>query len=102
MVDGCHRIAALWRVVVPIAAPAIATAGIFSFMLAWSDFAFSLSFLQSPGHYTAPLAIIFNSTSKYTTYYNLLDAMVMITACRSSLLVLLAQRRIVSGLTAVR
>lgn len=99
MVDGCHRITALWRVVVPVAAPAIVTAAIFSFMLAWGDFAFSLSFLHSPGHYTAPLAIIFNSSSKYTTYYNVLDAMVMLTALPIFVLVLLAQRRLVSGLT---
>ena len=100
MVDGCSRLAALWRVVVPLAAPAMATAAIFSFILAWSDFAFSLGFLQSTGRYTAPLAIIWNSTSKYTIYYNVLDAMVMVTALPIFLLVLLAQRRIVSGLTA--
>jgi ABC-type glycerol-3-phosphate transport system permease component len=100
MVDGCSRIAALWRVVIPLAAPAMATAAIFSFILAWSDFAFSLAFLQSTGRYTAPLAIIWNSTSKYTVYYNVLDAMVMVTALPIFALVLLAQRRIVSGLTA--
>jgi ABC-type glycerol-3-phosphate transport system permease component len=100
MVDGCSRLAALWRVVMPLAAPAMATAAIFSFILAWSDFAFSLGFLQSTGRYTAPLAIIWNSTSKYTTYYNVLDAMVMVTALPIFALVLLAQRRIVTGLTA--
>lgn len=100
MVDGCSNVRALWHVVVPLAAPAIATAGIFSFILAWSDFAFSLAFLQSTSRYTAPLAIIWNSTSKYTTYYNILDAMVVLTALPIVALVLLAQRRIVSGLTA--
>ena len=100
MVDGCSHIRALWHVVVPLAAPAIATAGIFSFILAWSDFAFSLAFLQSTSRYTAPLAIIWNSTSKYTTYYNVLDAMVILTSLPIVGLVLLAQRRIVSGLTA--
>lgn len=99
MVDGCHRLTALWRVVVPLAAPAMATAAIFSFILSWSDFAFSLGFLQSTSRYTAPLAIIWNSTSKYTIYYNVLDAMVMIAAVPIFLLVLLAQKRIVSGLT---
>lgn len=100
MVDGCSRLTALWRVVMPLAAPAMATAAIFSFILAWSDFAFSLGFLQSTSRFTAPLAIIWNSTSKYTTYYNVLDAMVMVTALPIFALVLLAQRRIVSGLTA--
>jgi ABC-type glycerol-3-phosphate transport system permease component len=101
MVDGCSRLTALWRVVVPIAAPAMATAAIFSFILSWSDFAFSLAFLQpSPTRYTAPYAILFNSQSKYLTNYNVLDAMVMVTTLPIFALVLLAQRRIVSGLTA--
>lgn len=99
MVDGCSRLRAMWHVVVPLAAPAIATAGIFSFILSWSDFAFSLAFLQSTSRYTAPLAIIWNSTSKYTTYFNVLDAMVIVTSLPIIVLVLFAQRRIVSGLT---
>jgi ABC-type glycerol-3-phosphate transport system permease component len=100
MVDGCSRIAALWRVVVPVAAPAMVTAAIFSFVLAWSDFAFSLSFLETPSRYTAPRAILFFGTSKFLTDYNLIDATVIITAIPIFAIVLLAQRRIVSGLTA--
>lgn len=100
MVDGCSRVHALWRVVVPLAAPAMATAGIFSFILSWNDFAFSLAFLSSTGRYTAPLSIIWNSSSRYTIYYNVLDAMVIVTALPICALVLLAQRRIVTGLTA--
>ena len=100
MVDGCSRLVALWRVVLPVAAPAIVTAAIFSFILAWSDFAFSLSFLESPTRYTAPRAILFLGTSKFLTDYNLIDATVIVTAIPIFLIVLLAQRRIVSGLTA--
>lgn len=100
MVDGCTRLGALRRVVLPIAAPALATAGIFSFILAWSDFAFSLSFLETPEMYTAPRAIVALGQSKYQTFYNLTDAAVVVTALPIAALVLLAQRRIVSGLTA--
>jgi ABC-type glycerol-3-phosphate transport system permease component len=100
MVDGCSRIAALWRVVVPIAAPAMVTAAIFSFILAWSDFTFSLSFLDTPARYTAPRAILFLGTSKFLTDYNLIDATVIITALPIFAIVILAQRRIVTGLTA--
>lgn len=100
MVDGCRRLGALWRVVIPLAAPAMATAAIFSFILAWSDFAFSLAFLQTPNRYTAPLAIIDVGYSKYQTFYNYIDAAVIVTALPVFILVLVAQRRIVSGLTA--
>jgi ABC-type glycerol-3-phosphate transport system permease component len=101
MVDGCKRITALWRIVIPLAAPAMATAAIFSFILAWSDFAFSLAFLQSSGNYTAPLAILdIGNYQRYAVDYGTIDAAVLVTAVPIFVLVLFAQRRIVSGLTA--
>lgn len=99
MVDGCGRLRALRLVILPVAAPALATAGIFSFILAWSDFAFSLSFLESPGNYTAPLAIVTLGEGKYQIFYNYIDVSLLVTAAPIVVLVLLAQRRIVSGLT---
>lgn len=101
MVDGCTRLAALWRIVIPLAAPAMVTAGIFSFILAWSDFAFSLTFLQSSGDYTAPLAVqLIGNYQKYAVDYGTIDAATLVTAVPILLLVLVAQRRIVTGLTA--
>jgi ABC-type glycerol-3-phosphate transport system permease component len=99
LVDGCGRLRVLWTVVVPLAAPALATATIFSFILVWSDFAFSLAFLTSSDRFTAPLAILVLGQTKYQTFYNLTDAAVMVTVLPIFALVLLAQRRIVSGLT---
>ncbi|HLH65602.1 MAG TPA: carbohydrate ABC transporter permease [Solirubrobacteraceae bacterium] len=99
MVDGCTRLGALRRVVAPLAAPALATAAVLSFILAWSDFTFSLSFLQDESHFTAPLAMLQLGQTKFYTYYNLTDATVVITALPIVVLVLVMQRRIVSGLT---
>jgi ABC-type glycerol-3-phosphate transport system permease component len=101
MVDGCTRLTALWRIVIPLAAPAMVTAGIFSFILAWSDFAFSLTFLQSSGDYTAPLAVqLIGNYQKYAVDYGTIDAATLVTAVPILILVLFAQRRIVTGLTA--
>lgn len=99
LVDGCGRLRILWRIVIPLAAPALATVTIFSFIMVWSDFAFSLAFLQSTSHFTAPLGIVMLGTTKYQTYYNYTDAAVMITALPILAIVLFAQRRIVAGLT---
>src|ERR1700741_2636090 len=57
LVDGAARPQTLRKVVIPVAVPAVFTAAILSFILAWNDFAFAVSFLTSPGHFTAPLAI---------------------------------------------
>jgi trehalose/maltose transport system permease protein len=100
LTDGATRLQTLRRVVVPVAVPGVFTAGILSFILAWNDFPFAVSFLTSPNNFTAPLAITVFGQGPYQTYYNLIDAAVVIISIPIALLVLFAQRRIVSGLTA--
>lgn len=100
LVDGATRLEALRKVVVPVAVPGIFTAGILSFILAWNDFTFAVSFLETPGHFTAPLAIVNLGQSQFQVFYNRIDAAVVIITIPIALLVLVAQRRIVSGLTA--
>jgi ABC-type glycerol-3-phosphate transport system permease component len=100
LVDGASRLQVLRKVVVPVAIPAVFTAGILSFILAWNDFAFAVSFLTTPNTFTAPLAITTFGQSEYRTFYNLIDAAVVIISIPIALLVLFAQRRIVAGLTA--
>lgn len=98
-VDGATRMQALRRVVVPVAVPGVFTAAILSFILAWNDFTFALSFLESPSNFTAPLAIVNFGQSQYQVFYNRIDAAVVIITIPVALLVLVAQRRIVAGLT---
>jgi trehalose/maltose transport system permease protein len=100
LVDGATRLQTLRKVVIPVAVPAVFTAAILSFILAWNDFAFAVSFLTSTGHFTAPLAITTFGQSQFQTFYNLIDAAVVIISIPIALLVLFAQRRIVAGLTA--
>jgi ABC-type glycerol-3-phosphate transport system permease component len=100
LVDGATRLQTLRRVVIPVAVPGVFTAAILSFILAWNDFAFAVSFLTSSNRFTAPLAITTFGQSQYQTFYNLIDAAVVIISIPIALLVLLAQRRIVAGLTA--
>ncbi|HYZ55411.1 MAG TPA: carbohydrate ABC transporter permease [Streptosporangiaceae bacterium] len=100
LIDGATRLQTLRKVVVPVAIPGVFTAAILSFILAWNDFAFAVSFLQTPGHFTAPLAIVTFGESQFQVFYNLIDSAVVIISIPIALLVLFLQRRIVSGLTA--
>jgi ABC-type glycerol-3-phosphate transport system permease component len=100
IVDGATRLQALRRVIVPIAVPGIFTVAILGFIFCWNDFLLALMFMTSPSRYTAPLAIMNLGQSQYQTYYNLIDAMVVIITLPIALIVLFAQRRIISGLTA--
>jgi ABC-type glycerol-3-phosphate transport system permease component len=100
LVDGATRLQALRKVVIPVAVPGVFTAAILSFILAWNDFTFAVSFLRTQPHFTAPLAIVTFGQSAYQVFYNRIDAAVVIISIPIALLVLFAQRRIVSGLTA--
>lgn len=100
IVDGATRLQALRRVIVPVAVPGIFTVAILGFIFCWNDFLLALMFLTSPSRYTSPLAIMNLGQSQYQTYYNLIDAMVVIITLPIALIVLFAQRRIISGLTA--
>jgi len=100
LIDGASRMQALRMIIVPVAVPGVFTAAILSFILAWNDFAFALSFLQTPERFTAPLALVNLGQSQFQVFYNIIDAAVVVISLPVALLVLFAQRRIVSGLTA--
>jgi ABC-type glycerol-3-phosphate transport system permease component len=100
VVDGATRLQALRKVILPVAVPGIFTVTILSFILAWNDFTFALSFMETPNRYTAPLAIVDLGQSQFQTYYNRIDAAVVLVTIPVALIVIFAQRRIVSGLTA--
>jgi ABC-type glycerol-3-phosphate transport system permease component len=100
LVDGATRLQALRKVVIPVAVPGVFTAGILAFILAWNDFAFAVSFLETPPHFTAPLSIVNFGQSQFQVFYNRIDAAVVIITIPIAVLVLFAQRRIIAGLTA--
>jgi ABC-type glycerol-3-phosphate transport system permease component len=100
LVDGSTRLRTLRKVIMPVALPGVFTAAILSFILAWNDFLLALSFMTTPNMYTAPVAIVSLGQSQFQVFYNLIDAAVVIISIPVALLVIFAQRRIVSGLTA--
>lgn len=102
VVDGASRMQALRKVIIPVALPGVFTATILSFILAWNDFLFAVSFMQTPNRYTAPVAIVGlgQGVSNYQVLYNRIDAAVVMTAIPIALIVIFAQRRIISGVTA--
>jgi ABC-type glycerol-3-phosphate transport system permease component len=100
LVDGSTRLRTLRKIIIPVAMPGVFTTAILAFMLTWNDFLLALSFMTSASRYTATVAIVTLGQSPYQTFYNLIDAAVVIISLPIAVLVLFAQRRIVSGLTA--
>ncbi len=65
LIDGCTRFQVIWRVVLPLAVPALISVGIYTFMIAWNEFLYAFVFLNDHTLFTIPIKIntIFNDPS---------------------------------------
>jgi ABC-type glycerol-3-phosphate transport system permease component len=97
-IDGASRWSVLLRVVAPLAVPGIATTAILTFIYCWNEFLFALSFTLSPERQTVPVAIAL-LRGRYAVPWGQILAAAVVTTAPVAALVLLAQRRIVQGLT---
>lgn len=97
--DGATRWQSFTRVILPLAGPGLATTAILTFVYAWNEFLFALSFTLGPDRQTVPVAIALFRGQYQVPWGQVLAAAVVATA-PVTLLVLAAQRRIVQGLTA--
>jgi ABC-type glycerol-3-phosphate transport system permease component len=97
--DGASRLRTLWSVVLPLAAPGLATTAILTFLYSWNEFLFALSFALGPERYTVPVAIALFRGQYQVPWGEILAAAVVATV-PVAVIVLAAQRHIVAGLTA--
>jgi ABC-type glycerol-3-phosphate transport system permease component len=99
LVDGASRWQAFTRVVLPLAAPGLATTAILTFIYCWNEFLFALSFTLGPERQTVPVAIAL-FRGQYQVPWGQILAAAMVATLPVAAMVLLFQRRIVQGLTA--
>ena len=98
MIDGCTRLGALWRVVVPLAAPGVFTAGILAFVNAWDEFLLALSLNASAGMRTLPVGITLYQ-GEFTFPWPVISAALIVAIVPIAVLIALFQERVVGGLT---
>ena len=99
LVDGASRWQSFTRVILPVSVPALATTAILTFIYCWNEFLFALSFTLGPERQTVPVAIALFRGQYQVPWGQILAAAVVATV-PVAVLVLIAQRRIVQGLTA--
>jgi multiple sugar transport system permease protein len=97
-VDGCTRVGALVRVILPLARPGVLTTAMFGFLLAWDEFLYSLIFTSTSNAKTIPVAIA-EFTGKFSSDFGLIAAGGVLASLPPLLLALVFQRYIVGGLT---
>src|SRR5215210_1910019 len=101
LVDGATHFMAFRKVVVPLAAPGLATAGILTFIATWNEFLLAITLTSSPKARTVPAAInFFTGSTQFEIPYGTITAASVTISVPLILMVLLFQKRIVAGLTA--
>jgi trehalose/maltose transport system permease protein len=101
LVDGAKPLTIITRVFMPLLWPALATTGLLAFISAWNEFLFAITFTLSNERRTVPVAIaLISGASRFELPWGRVMAASVIVTVPLVLLVLIFQRRIVSGLTA--
>lgn len=96
-IDGASPFKILWKIVFPLAAPGIFTAAIISFIAAWNEYLLTVTLNTNVSYHTVPVAISFLRT-QFQILWGEVTAATIIVAVPTLILVLLFQRRIISGL----
>lgn len=100
-VDGYNTVQMLWQIVLPMTLPALVTTGILTFIAAWNEFIFALTFMTQETRKTIPVATAqLSGASVFEIPYGPIAAATVLGTIPLVLLVLFFQRRIVQGLTA--
>jgi ABC-type glycerol-3-phosphate transport system permease component len=97
-IDGASRLRVMRDVVLPLAAPGLASTAILMFLYCWNEFLFALSFTFGPEHQTVPVAIAL-FRGRYQIAWGEVLAGAAVATLPVVIVVLAFQRRIVAGLT---
>ena len=99
MIDGCSRVGALFRVVIPLSKPGLFATGIFAFLGAWNEFLMALVMTQSLASKTMPVAMA-EFIGRFRVDYGLMCTVGVIACVPPILFALVFQRYLIEGLTA--
>jgi multiple sugar transport system permease protein len=99
LVDGCTRIETLFRIIAPVSAPGIVTAGIIIFVNSWNEFLLALNFNTAMSMRTVPVGITMYQ-GEFAFPWATISAAITIGVLPLVVLILMFQQRIIAGLTA--
>lgn len=101
IMDGASSYTILTKVFLPILSPAIVTTGLLAFIAAWNEFLFALTFTLTNQARTVPVSLaLFTGASQHELPWGLIMAASVLVTLPLVVLVVVFQKRIISGLTA--
>jgi len=100
-VDGLSRLGILFRIIMPLSAPALATTAILVFIFCWNEFLLALTFMTKDSSRTIPVGIaMLSGASYYEIPWDQISAATVLTTLPLVIFVVIFQRKIVEGLSA--
>lgn len=99
MVDGCSRVGAIFRTLVPISWPAFIGAGLYTFLLAWNEFLFAVVLIESWGKRVLTMAI-YSLLAEFVTDWNTMMAFSVLASAPLVVAFVFLQKYMVQGMTA--
>jgi trehalose/maltose transport system permease protein len=102
-VDGATPLQVFYKVLLPLIAPGLVTTGLLAFIAAWNEYLYAVSFIQTPSHYTVPVAIVSFTPpggNAFQVPWGQIMAATVIVTLPLILATLILQKRILAGLTA--
>lgn len=97
LIDGCSRLQTISRVVIPIAMPGLVTTVIYTFITAWNEFMFALTFITSMDK--RPLTLgLYNFVGRWTVQWHYLMASALLAMIPVIILFLVIEKQLVQGL----
>ncbi len=98
LMDGCSRLAVIWRITLPLSLPAIASVALYVFMIAWNEFLFAFMFIDSPEIFTLSRAVVSLNSSEVPRQHLMAGAVIV--TIPVLVIFLWFERFLVQGLTA--
>jgi ABC-type glycerol-3-phosphate transport system permease component len=100
MVDGCTRVGAFFRVILPLVIPGLVSTAIYTLIQTWTEFQLTNFMISDAKHYTLPLYLNNFLGVNTEILYNEVMATALLMAAPIVILFMLVQRQVASGLTA--
>jgi multiple sugar transport system permease protein len=96
-IDGCNRMGTLLRIMIPIASPGLVTAMIYTFIQAWNDFLFPLSFINAQSKMPLTLGI-YQFVGRWSTQWEMLNVAAFLALIPVLILFFIIEKQLVAGL----
>ena len=98
MIDGCTRLGVIWRITLPLSLPALASVGLYIFMIAWNEFLFAFMFLDNPTIYTLSRGMVALNSQEVPRQFLMAGAVIVTVPIM--LIFFFFEKYLVGGLTA--